>query len=177
MAGKLIPRKITIENDIGYVPLTQGMVAMIDAEDVERVGRYNWFYKKNHGRPGYASANISGGKQVTLSRFIMEPEPDVQIDHMSGDTLDNRRSNLRPASHGQNSCNSRRRRDAKQRFRGVTEELIQKTPRPFRGFITTLGRRIYSKPFATDVEAARWYNDMASKHHGEFARLNEIPPT
>jgi hypothetical protein len=48
------------------------------------------------------------GKRVYLHRFLMEPSPELEVDHVNGDSLDNRRSNLRAVTHRENLRNRRR---------------------------------------------------------------------
>lgn len=89
------------------IELTQGFVAIIDAEDFRKVNRYSWRVhrsagtKKKPGKP-YARACIKG-KQVYLHRFVMEAEPEVQVDHRNHQTLDCRKSNLKKCTAKENN--------------------------------------------------------------------------
>jgi len=49
---------------------------------------------------------------VSLSRFIMKPPLGMVVDHINGDTLDNRRENLRITNHRQNALNMKARNDS-----------------------------------------------------------------
>lgn len=72
--------------------------------------RFKWYVRPD----GYVGRNSSrkenGGKQTTLllHREIMQPVFPLVVDHINGDKLDNRRSNLRVVSRGDNNCNKKR---------------------------------------------------------------------
>ena len=97
------------------VPLTQGKVAIVDAQDAERVLCHKWYTQRNYTSSHdlwYAVTSIQkgGGTQILLSlhRFILQLPPRIpQVDHRDCDGLNNRRSNLRLASNSQNAQNSR----------------------------------------------------------------------
>lgn len=85
------------------VLLTQGMSTIVEDEDYERVSKFKWmFNKKGKYGGGYAqrSQHVKVGfkqyKTVTIymHRFILNA-PNDNVDHINGNTLDNRRENLR----------------------------------------------------------------------------------
>ena len=55
-----------------------------------------------------------------MHRLIMQPSPDMVVDHINGDGLDNKRENLRIVTHGQNIRNSSKFRSF---FNGDIEKL------------------------------------------------------
>src|SRR5687767_3951310 len=105
------------------IPLTRGQVAVIDAEDYERVSAFTWHAFRNSSGGWYArSSSLSrknGGKSMWLHRFIMNCQPDKQIDHRDGNGLNNRRANLREATPAQNSYNMGVRPNSKSGYKGV----------------------------------------------------------
>jgi hypothetical protein len=78
-------------------------VFLVDREDLEWLSSYNWYVKD-----GYAN---SRNKVQTMHVIIMEhyfgktPKGHV-IDHINGNKLDNRKSNLRYLTYAQNKVNS-----------------------------------------------------------------------
>lgn len=86
------------------IELSQGYVAIIDAEDFRKVNRHSWHVTKSAGtkkKPGqpYARATIKG-KKVYLHRFVMdEDDPEIQVDHRNHQTLDCRKENLECVPH------------------------------------------------------------------------------
>lgn len=72
---------------------------LIDIEDVEKVSKYKWHLNDN----GYVRNKILN---EYIHRFIMKPKNDKDIDHINGDTLDNRKFNLRECFHYENNRNT-----------------------------------------------------------------------
>ena len=97
------------------IPLTRGLHTVVDDEDFDVVGQHKW-YAQRIGRPGsyvyYAarSVYVGGGKSRIqyMHRAILGCAEEV--DHKSGDTLDNRRTNLRPSDRTQQARNHQRKR-------------------------------------------------------------------
>ena len=77
-----------------------GKFAQVDPVDFTRLSRHKWRL-----RNGYAVA-IIGGKTVRMHRDVMqETDPQMVIDHINRDRLDNRRSNLRRLTPLENANN------------------------------------------------------------------------
>jgi hypothetical protein len=155
---------------VRYIPLTQGKYAIVDAEDYERVSRYKWCLSRS-GNQLYAQRR-SHGKTIRMHQFIMNPPKGMVVDHIDGNGLNNRRSNLRICTRRQNGWNLRRRKRP-----GAPSQYVGVYPykdRPgkwyvkvqCRGEVTNLG------PFDSDIEAARARDRKARELFGEFARLN-----
>lgn len=144
------------------VPLTRGHVAVIDADDADLAGDRAWFAR--HSRGGIYAANKMPGEMVYLHRMLLGvTDRAVQVDHADGDTLNNRRSNLRLATPRDNSCNSRK-RIGRTGFRGVWKHE--------RGRYYAVLDRKYVAVCDTAEEAARAWDKAARALYGEFARLN-----
>jgi hypothetical protein len=149
-----------------WIPLTRGKFALVDEEDYEALSQYHWFFS---GR-GYAErAGAVRGQIVRMHRVVAGATAGVEVDHVSGDRLDNRRQNLRLATRSQNACNHRIRRDNTSGFKGVTWSAPHKQ---WRVNVRVDGKRHYVGLFRDPVEAAKAYDKAAKQHHGEFARLN-----
>lgn len=87
------------------VELTRGLVALISSEDQERVLQYKWYAHASSKGRFYAARKDSEGKMLYMHRFIMEAPTGTVIDHINGNRLDNRRSNLRITNHSLNALN------------------------------------------------------------------------
>lgn len=138
-----------------------GGTLLFDPEDLELVSSRSWSAQPSHNTM-YAQAKI-GGKVVRLHRLLMD-FPAAQVDHVNGNGLDNRRSNLRPASHGQNRSNSRP--------ANGTKGVYQRPSGRWSAHIRTLGQQIHLGTFDTERQALAAYDEAATKYHGEFARIN-----
>lgn len=93
--------------------------------------------------------------------------PSSHIDHINGDTLDNRIANLRQATRSQNIANSKLRKDSTTRFKGVS---FNKKTGKYVAYLNHNGARIYLGLFRTPEAAARARDSKARELHGEFAR-------
>jgi HNH endonuclease len=95
-----------------------------------------------------------------------------EIDHANGDGLDNRRANLRPATHGQNQQNSRKARTygglpPTSRYKGVSRFSAR-----WKAEIRSPLGYFYLGLFDKEEDAARAYDAKAEQIYGAFARLN-----
>lgn len=145
------------------IPLTHGYATLIDADDEARVTAHHW-YAKVDGDRVIAVTKIHGQK-VYLHCFLIGASRECHIDHRNRDTLDNRKGNLRPATHSQNMAN--RRSWSRTGFKGV-----HRTACGWRAQITKHGRKTHLGVFSSPDAAARAYDEAARRTHGEFACLN-----
>jgi hypothetical protein len=105
-----------------------------------------------------------------MHREIMNPPEHLLVDHRNNDTLDNRRANLRLATHSENSYN-RPKTKAKTTSQYIGIYLEKRTGR-WTVKIRANGKRLWLGRFELEIEAAKAYDAAAKKYHGEFARLN-----
>jgi len=91
------------------ISLTQGLVAIVDAGDYVWLSKWKWFAKVGGcGGDAYAarSVRINGKvKTVRMHRLIMDAPDGMEVDHINGNTMDNRRCNLRIVSKSENLAN------------------------------------------------------------------------
>lgn len=153
----------------------KGRKVLIDECDVHLLSRGAWRTRKNCPRP-YVTLNLRvGGQLVTqyLHREIMGVDKGVLVDHINGNVLDNRRCNLRIATHSQNLMNSKKKCTGRtSRFKGVG---LHKSSGLWRANIRINGRLCHLGYFTSEVEAAFSYDMASLKHHGDFGIRNFLP--
>ena len=152
------------------IPLSQGKITVVDACDYEWANQWKWYYAK-----GYAVRKESAnGRQIYMHREILHRVGFTSFkygDHISRDSLDNRRDNLRPASTVQDRQNRSRYSNNKSGFKGV---CWHRGVGKWYASIRIKGKPVYLGVFTHVKEAAKIYNKAALEHHGEFAVLNEV---
>lgn len=88
----------------------QGKFALVDDDDYDRVAKHRWFFdirvkrRKDGSMPEYCHfrirARVGKGSNVSLHRFVLnEYNPEVDIDHINENPLDNQKSNLCRMDH------------------------------------------------------------------------------
>ncbi len=162
-----------VSGDLGFLPLSKGKWAVVDAADFPSVSATKWCAVRKAStrrERWYAERKFCVAGVVTtrqMHRQIIDADPALDVDHRNRDGLDNRRANLREATRSQNLCN-------KEQDRGVS------------GFVgvglhcgglwyarVQKDRRVYSGGYHRDpVAAARARDALAIKLHGVFVRLN-----
>ncbi len=160
------------------IPLTQGQVALVDAEDYERVSYLKWYASRTKTNC-YALHKYrdDAGKWtvISLHRFVMDAPSGVQVDHENGNGLDCQKHNLRFATHAQNRQNVGRRSNNTSGYKGVSWHPAVNR---WMASIKTPDGQFAIGYFDDPVHAARAYDAKARELHGAFARLNlpDAPP-
>lgn len=158
------------------VPLADGRFAIVDSDDAAYVGQWNWCVTAGGGGDWpYATRSVQVGHgrshrrriTVRLHRDLMGAADGTEVDHINGNTLDNRRSNLRMATSSQNKWNTRLRRDNRTGYRGVRKRSDCER---WAAEIAYKGRRTYLGSFPTPEAANAAYSAAADRLYGEFRR-------
>lgn len=148
------------------IPLTQGKFAIVDPEDYEVIMQWKWYFTIK----GYAARTVSK-KTIFMHRIINNTQTGFITDHINGNKLDNRKTNLRICTGYQNQASRGKQTNNTSGFKGVS---LNKKQCMYIAMICTHGKQIYLGRFTSAIEAARAYNEAAIKYHGEFAKLNEL---
>lgn len=140
----------------------------LDQEDYAHYSQWKWGL--NPG--GYVRRTVKqAGKSDTtryLHRLIVNAPRHLEVDHINGNILDNRKENLRLCTRRQNVANSKKKINLTSSYKGVHfDKRIKKW---------SIIKRI-SKTFTSEIEAAKFYDEISKLLDGEFAWLNfpEIP--
>jgi len=158
------------------IAITRNKFAIVNAEDYERLSKFHW-HAKYSSRSWYAvrcalAKEKRKRKLVWMHNEIKRAPKGKLIDHFNHNGLDNRRTNLRAATRGQNTCNCRKHTGCSSRYKGVCFHKNKHSGYPWDTYINDNGRRIHLGVYKTEVEAARAYDEAAKKYHGRFATLN-----
>lgn len=161
---------ITVEHGVARVPLTKGHTAIMDAGDVALVSKHSWCaVSAGGGKTVYAARGTHDGKTILLHREILGAGSGREVDHINGNGLDNRRSNLRLCSGSQNAMNRQSGWGAHSKFKGVT---WHKAGKKWRAYIKVGGKQRHLGCFDREEDAALAYDNAATEAFGDFASLN-----
>ena len=154
------------------IPLTQGKVAFIDDADFQLVSQFKWCAHNKRRKTFYAVGTLPLGdnkfKNIKMHRLIMGvTDPNVWVDHVDGNGLNNTRANLRICSRAENQQNRPVNRNNKSGFKGVyactrSGRWIAK--------IMVNRKAVHIGRFDTPELAHAAYLAAAEKLHGEFSR-------
>jgi hypothetical protein len=97
----------TPENPGMMIRTRAGHPYLIDAEDWPRISEFKWSVSSDGDGRMYVSTRI-GKKKIYLHRMLLDAPDGQRVDHRNGDPLDNRKANLRLATHQQNMFNRRK---------------------------------------------------------------------
>lgn len=143
---------------------------IIDEEDYAEISKYKlWIAKNKETYYGMLyEPKYPAGTQ--LHKFLMRPTGGKAVDHINGNGLDNRRSNLRLVTPIQNARNSiASKKDRASPYKGVFKHRKKWMAR-----ITFRRKDVYLGSFTTQEEAARAYNEAVLKYHKEYGVYNDI---
>jgi len=153
------------------ITLYTGEVALVSAEDYEALSQFRWHRRVAPNGTKYALRTVvteRGPRKVGMHREILNAPKGMEVDHVNGDGLDNRRRNLRLCTPRQNMLNRCSLRGSRSRYKGVCPHQGR-----FMVFINPeVGNQVYIGSYTTEEEAAHAYDAAAREHHGRFGRYN-----
>lgn len=154
------------------IELSKGKTALIDDADFELVSQFKWSFTPSRTGKEYAKRKDQNRKTVSLHRFLLGlTGPSLVVDHINGDGLDNRRSNLRVCTQADNNKNMKFYSSNTSGYRGVH---FNKRDQKFQANIRVDKKLRFLGYFNSAIEAAKAYNDAATMYFGEFANLNSL---
>lgn len=150
----------------------KGQEIEIDDDDLEKVNKFTWCIAKMTNNISYAQSRYrfvcgnSRQKTVLMHRLIMGALKGQMIDHIDGNGLNNKKSNLRFVDNSRNQMNSKK-RVGSSIYKGVYWNKKDKLWE-----VHVNGK--YCGCFKDEIKAAEKYNEIALKQFGEYARINEF---
>mgnify|MGYP001571940764 CR=1 FL=1 len=154
------------------IPLTQGRFAIVDDTDFWALALHKWCLMggQGYGRNiEYATrTDYSKGKRnkkvIRMHRVILGLNGKEMCDHVNGNGLDNRRSNLRICNRAQNRINTKNNRNNTSGFKGVSKYGSKWVARIGINF-----ERVKLGVFETRNEAAKVYQEACVGVFGDFS--------
>ncbi len=154
---------------MALIPLTKGVFAEVDDDDVPVLRRHRWqVVKARISRSPYAMTRIDG-KTVYMHRLLLAAPSGTQVDHKDLDGLNNTRANLRLATRSDQKGNSQIPTSNTSGFKGVYRDTKGNR---WRAQIHVGGTTRRLGSHRTPESAAHSYDEAARLLFGDFARLN-----
>jgi len=149
-----------------------GYFTLIDPDDYYRVRSFKWWVHSNGSNLYAARTSITPdlkARIIYLHRQIMNPPAHLVVDHRFGQTLDNRKLNLRVVTHAENMRNRRKQKNTSSKYIGVS---LRKNRNSWDANIRINGKKHYLGSFKDELDAAVAYDAAAKKYIGKNVRLN-----
>lgn len=156
---KSINNKYKNENG-NYIFMIKDKDIIIDKDMYFNMYKYNWYINQQ----GYIRC-----KEFLLSRFILQCDKKLVVDHINGNLLDNRKCNLRAITQKQNTMNKKSKLNSSSKYIGVHYDTVNKK---WKAQIQVDGIKIYLGSFDKEIDAAITRDVATKKYYKEFGKLN-----
>lgn len=149
-----------------------GKFAIVDDDDFESLNQFKWHLCKGYaGRIEYLGRENKQSirRGVFIHRVVTGAEPGQHTDHINGNKLDNRKSNLRACNRFQNLQNIGISKRNKSGYKGVH---WHKKAGKWVAEINAFGQRHYLGLFTELEQAAQAYKRKSQELHKEFSKTD-----
>lgn len=160
---------LTVPCPACYLPMINSSIcALVDADILPVLGERRWELLVKRDRPYVINRKRSEGKtiRVYLHRFIMNNPDGLFVDHINGNGLDNRRSNLRLATNAQNLMNRGASCVSASGYKGVSWDKLNQS---WKVALHANKKYYFLGRFKSLPDAILAHSKGAKKFHGEFA--------
>jgi hypothetical protein len=169
----MIYRRLKYGYTFRRINLGDGVYTIVDVDIFYRLGHHKWHLKGSNAKKFYVVRDVKIGpgktKMLSLHREIMNQPKGLLVDHMKGNSLDNRRAVLRVATWGQNAQNRPKKQNTSSRFKGVS---FHKRYKKYGATICIKGKNMLLGWFENEIDAAKAYDAAARKYYGPHAKVN-----
>ena len=136
--------------------------AIIDIDDYDLVKQYKWGLVSNY--------IINYMNNIFLHRLVINASDDKYVDHIDGNTMNNRKHNLREVTHQQNNMNKTNKGQGNNKRKGVS---YRKDRGKWRAYITVDNKQINLGMYDTEEEAIKVREEAEIKYFGEYRRKED----
>lgn len=145
---------------------------LVSNEDFDKCKNYIWNvqmtrYKGNETLYVYARINK---ESVFLHRYIINVSQENVADHINGDTLDNRRENLRECTQAENNQNKSKNTYASSGTKGIVDVSKFKGKKNWMAYISVGGKHKTLGYFYELDEAIKVRKQAEKEYYKEFLR-------
>jgi len=150
-----------------------GREVLVDVCDLPLASEKGWTIRMS-GNTAYVQRVVTRDGQYAgvelLHRLLVGCDRGVNVDHINGNGLDNRRVNLRSCSQAENTRNRKRHSNNKSGFKGVYLAVARSGAVRWRAQIRVCGEKIHLGLHDSAESAYRAYCEASRRYHGEFSR-------
>lgn len=152
----------------------KGKVTLVDDEDFYWLNQWRWQHIDIKGKSyvfrSRRNNHLGLSNRAYLHRIVMRVEDsNIIVDHKFGNTLDNRKANLRMCTKEQNNRNTTSHKGSSSKYLGVSWDINRKK---WQAAYMFKGKKVLTKRFNTEIEAAKAYDIAALQYAEDFANLN-----
>jgi RecJ-like exonuclease len=155
--------------DYGECYMKNGIVCLFDIEDYDKIKEYHWHQNSD----GYVVCNIQRDKKlvtILMHRLVMDAPDDAEVDHIHGNKLDNRKSELRIVAQSDNKKNRSMNINNTSGYKGVSWD---KHKQKWVANIQCDGKPFYLGAFTSAYDAHIRYEKAAKALFGEYKRKED----
>lgn len=168
--GFITPNKIRLYRNCGAIFIHSkkhgDFKVLFSRQSLALIRKFHWCMSVSP-RQFYVRATSASGQGALLQTVLMPAPTGFFTDHRDGDTLNNRLSNLRICTRGQNRSNSKLNKNNTTGFKGIH---FNRKDKKWVARISHQGRRIVLGTFLTIEQAVKERSLAEKEYHGEYAR-------
>lgn len=167
---KKVPLSIGKSKFFCYLPV---FWALVDSDDYDRIMEFRWTFSQKTLRYGVIYRRTDKRKLQKLHRFILGlTDPKIEVDHINGNFLDNRKENLRICTRRENIDNRRFDREVIKPYKRLAGVQLSPDGRYY-ALIRCGSFSQRSGPFNSDIEA-RNFSIYAEKSYLKRKAISAI---
>lgn len=176
----LLPNQIEVKENYAIIKTQYNEEIICDLEDVDRLKTERWRvlrmgpHEESHKYAGIQKGGKENRKTILMHRFLMDAPKDLVVDHINGDGLDNRKSNLRLVSQTQNLRNKKMCKNNKCGFKGVYLHQSRHGDVIYSRWVAEIqykNKKYHLGRFDTPEEAHGAYVEASKRLHKEMGRF------